>query len=128
MATLSDGWIVLRPPKRRDAAAIADAVQASLTELEPWLPWASSAYDEAAALEWIAHPGEHPFVIDDGTGRVIGSSNSRGEYPRDRPLRPQDLVVTLYQKLGIDPGTSFIDRAGRPISIGSDGQAIAELL
>ena len=52
MATLTDGRIALRPPERRDASAIADAVQASLTELEPWMPWASSAYDDSAALEW----------------------------------------------------------------------------
>ncbi len=29
-------------------------------------------------------------------GRVIGSSSARGEYPRSRPLRPQDLMTTLY--------------------------------
>jgi ribosomal-protein-serine acetyltransferase len=78
MATLTDGWIALRPPERRDASAIAEAVRASLTELEPWMPWASFAYDEAAALEWIAQPGEHPFLIDDGTGRVIGSCGLHG--------------------------------------------------
>jgi hypothetical protein len=60
-------------------------------------------------------------------GQLIGASNSRGEVPRDRPVRPQDLIVTLYQRLGIDPQTSFLDRAGRPISIGSTGQPIAEL-
>ena len=61
-------------------------------------------------------------------GQVIGSSNSRGEIPKDRPIRPEDLAVTLYRKLGIDPDYAFPDRAGRPISIGSTGQAIDELL
>jgi hypothetical protein len=61
-------------------------------------------------------------------GQVIGSSNARGETPRDLPIRPQDLCVTLYQRLGIDPRTTFYNRAGRPVTIGSDGQPIRQLL
>jgi hypothetical protein len=61
-------------------------------------------------------------------GRTIGASNSKGEVPKDRPVRPQDLMVTLYRQLGINPETSFTNRAGRPIPIGSDGQLITELL
>ncbi len=78
------------------------------------------------------HWGEVMSVLVAGGGvkggQVIGSSNSRGEVPRDRPLRPQDLAVTIYRKLGIDPETSFVDRSGRPIAIGSDGRVIEELL
>jgi hypothetical protein len=61
-------------------------------------------------------------------GRIIGASNSKGEVPKDRPVRPQDLTVTLYHQLGINPDTTFTNRAGRPIAIGSDGQVITELL
>jgi hypothetical protein len=61
-------------------------------------------------------------------GRIIGASNSKGEVPKDRPVRPQDLMATLYHQLQINPETSFSNRAGRPISIGSDGQPIRELL
>ena len=61
-------------------------------------------------------------------GRVVGSSNAKGEIPKDRPVRPQDLLVTLYHQLGIDPETSFTNRAGRPITIGSTAQVIRELL
>jgi hypothetical protein len=61
-------------------------------------------------------------------GQVIGSSNARGEVPRDRPLMPQDLAVTLYRKLGIDPELAFTNRAGRPIPINAGGRAIEELL
>jgi len=60
-------------------------------------------------------------------GRIIGSSNARGEVPKDRPVSPQDLIVTLYRQMGLDPETSFQNRAGRPISIGSTGQVIQEL-
>ena len=60
-------------------------------------------------------------------GRVIGSSNAKGETPRDTPVTPADLLVTLYRQMGLDPGTSFPNRAGRPISIGSTGRAIDDL-
>ena len=61
-------------------------------------------------------------------GRIVGASNSRGEVPRDRPLRPQDLLVTLYHQLGIDPETPFKNRAGQPVKIGSNGEPIVELI
>jgi uncharacterized protein (DUF1501 family) len=61
-------------------------------------------------------------------GRVVGASNAKGEIPKDRPVRPQDLLVTVYRQLGIDPGVSFTNWAGRPINIGSDGEVIRELL
>lgn len=60
-------------------------------------------------------------------GRLIGASNSKGEEPRDRAVSPQDLIVTVYHKLGLDPGTAFEDRTGRPIAIGSNGTLINEL-
>jgi hypothetical protein len=61
-------------------------------------------------------------------GRVIGASSSKGEVPKDRPVRPQDFFVTLYHQLGINSETTFTNRAGRPIPIGSDGQLVCELL
>jgi hypothetical protein len=61
-------------------------------------------------------------------GRVIGSSTSRGEYPRSHALRPQDLMATLYHQLGIDPETTFTNRAGQPIKIVSNGEIIRDLL
>jgi uncharacterized protein (DUF1501 family) len=61
-------------------------------------------------------------------GQVVGSSNSRGEVPKDRPLRPQDLIATVYHQLGINPSTTFLNRTGQPIKIGSDGEVIRELV
>jgi hypothetical protein len=61
-------------------------------------------------------------------GQTIGASNARGEYPKERPIRPQDLAVTLYQKLGIDPEATFQDRLDRPITVGNGGSPIRELL
>ncbi len=62
------------------------------------------------------------------TGQVIGSTNSKGEHPKDRPLTPNDLWATVYRHLGIDWSQSFPDFRGRPMPILPFGQPIAELL
>ena len=61
-------------------------------------------------------------------GRVVGSSNARGEVPKDRPTRPMDIWATVYHQLGLDLETSFLNPSGRPIPIGGDGKPIAELV
>jgi hypothetical protein len=43
-------------------------------------------------------------------------------------VRPQDLAVTIYHQLGIDPETTFTNRGGQPIKIGSNGEVIRELV
>jgi len=61
-------------------------------------------------------------------GQVIGSTNSRGEHPRERPLTPNDLWATMFRHLGIDyERTSFLDHTGRPMPILPYGTPIAEL-
>ena len=62
------------------------------------------------------------------TGQVIGSTTSKGETPKDRPLTPNDLWATVYKHLGIDPERSFPDHSGRPMPILPFGQPIDELL
>jgi hypothetical protein len=62
-------------------------------------------------------------------GQVIGSTNSRGEQPRDRPMTPNDLWATMFQHLGIDYNhTSYLDHTGRPMPILPGGTPIAELM
>jgi hypothetical protein len=62
------------------------------------------------------------------TGQVVGGTGARGDYPRERPLTPQDLLATVYRHLGIDPRQELTDAAGRPVPILAEGQPIAELL
>jgi uncharacterized protein (DUF1501 family) len=61
-------------------------------------------------------------------GQVIGSTTSKGEGPKDRRLRPSDVLATWYKYLGIDPTRTFPDRAGRPIPLLPDGEPIGELI
>jgi len=55
------------------------------------------------------------------TGQVIGSSNSKGEKPKERPLWPYDI-------LGIDTDQVFVNHVGRPVPILDREEAIRELL
>ena len=62
-------------------------------------------------------------------GQVVGSSNSRGELPKDRPVTAaRSDRSTVYHQLGINPSTTFLNRGGQPIKIGSDGEVIRELV
>lgn len=73
---LTDGNVTLRSPTDADASAVAEAVQASLETLSPWMPWATEGYDDDAAREWIhgiIDPSSVRFVIMDPAGRIIGS-------------------------------------------------------
>ncbi len=63
------------------------------------------------------------------TGQVVGSTDAKGEHPKDRPLSPNDLWATMFKHLGIDyTNTAFLDHRGRPMPILPDGEPIAELL
>lgn len=62
------------------------------------------------------------------TGRVVGATNSRGEYPTENPLTPNDVWATVYRHLGIDPSRAFPDHRGRPMPILPFGEPIGDLL
>jgi hypothetical protein len=62
------------------------------------------------------------------TGQVVGSTNAKGEEPKERPLSPNDLWATVYRHLGIDWTQSFLDHSGRPMPILPFGDPIEELL
>lgn len=48
-------------------------------------------------------------------GQVIGSTNRLGERAQDRPIHFQEVVATLYHRLGIDTRTTtLVDPSGRP--------------
>jgi hypothetical protein len=51
-------------------------------------------------------------------GYVYGSSDAHARYPAEKPVKPEDLAATIFQLLGIDPGTEIRDRNNRPLVIG----------
>jgi hypothetical protein len=61
-------------------------------------------------------------------GQVIGSSNAKGEIPKDNPYRPENVIATMYQHLGINPGTTIRDFTGRPHYLLANRRVIKELV
>ena len=61
-------------------------------------------------------------------GQAVGSSNARGEVPRDRRCTVPQVLSTIYQALGIDPSQTFPNNTGRPMYILDEREPIRELL
>lgn len=62
-------------------------------------------------------------------GQIIGSSDSLGEFPDERPVTPSDLAATVFTVLGIDPSHEQQTSDGRPVRVAPDGaRVIAGLL
>ncbi|MFT5528004.1 MAG: hypothetical protein ACI9HK_005991, partial [Pirellulaceae bacterium] len=61
-------------------------------------------------------------------GQIVGSTNSKGEHPHDRPLTPNDLWATVYNHLGINQDATIPDFTGRPQLLLPFGKPIRELL
>ena len=59
-------------------------------------------------------------------GYVYGKSDAHARFPEEKPVKPEDLAATLFQLLGIDPGTAIYDRDHRPLVIG--GNTIHEVI
>ncbi len=78
------------------------------------------------------HWGNSMFCLLGGGGvkggRIVGSTDRKGEAPKDNPLRPGDIHHTIYHCLGIDPSVHFLDYSGRPTIAVDHGAVIQELL
>jgi uncharacterized protein (DUF1501 family) len=60
-------------------------------------------------------------------GRVIGSSDEKGAFPRDNPQTPQDVLATIYDHLGVDITRQYMTPSGRPVAVLPSGQPIRAL-
>lgn len=78
------------------------------------------------------HWGNSMFCLLGGGGvkggQIVGSTNSRGERPASRPVRPEHIHATIYRCLGIDPKLQMLDHSGRPTNVLDDPTPIEELL
>jgi hypothetical protein len=61
-------------------------------------------------------------------GQVIGATNSKAEYPVEKPYTPYDMLATIYRHLGIDYHRTLTDFSGRPVQILNSGVPIAQLI
>jgi len=77
------------------------------------------------------HWGNSMFCLMGGGGVkggiVVGSTDAKGERPKDRPVTPCNIHATIYQVLGIDPKLQLLDPSGRPVNVLDDPTPIDEL-
>jgi len=61
-------------------------------------------------------------------GIVLGESDPRAEFPKEHPVSPQDVLATMYHRLGINRHKSFVNDANRPVEILNYGEPIKDIL
>jgi uncharacterized protein (DUF1501 family) len=78
------------------------------------------------------HWGEAMSVLMAGGGLkggvAVGSTDARGERPKDRPTTPEDVLATVYHVMGVDYHHNFLNHSGRPVPVLNRGEPIRELL
>ena len=61
-------------------------------------------------------------------GRIVGKSDEIGAYPVERPVKPNEIVATIYRSLGLNLETHLPGPNSRPYPLVDFGtQAINEL-
>ena len=61
-------------------------------------------------------------------GQVVGATDHQGYAAIENIYAPENLVSSVYLKMGIDPNTILYDRSGRPVHLVSDARPIAEIM
>jgi hypothetical protein len=61
-------------------------------------------------------------------GQVIGSTNSKAEYPTSRPVSPADFNAIIYRAVGLKPEDTVLDTSGRPTQLVPGGEVPFELV
>ena len=61
-------------------------------------------------------------------GVVVGASDSRGAFVKDRPISPEDILATVFHLKGIGDETTIPDRLNRSVRLTANGSVIPELL
>ena len=61
-------------------------------------------------------------------GQAVGSTTARGERPKDSPYTVPNVLSSLYQAIGIDPGMTFPNGSGRPMYVLDEREPVKELM
>jgi hypothetical protein len=61
-------------------------------------------------------------------GIVVGESDAHAEFPKERPISPQDILSTMYHQLGINQTKEYSNDAARPVPILNYGEPIKEII
>lgn len=78
------------------------------------------------------HWGNSMFCLMGGGGvkggMLYGSTDAKGERPKDKACTPSNIHATIYEVLGVDPKLQLLDPSGRPVNVLEDPTPIRELL
>ena len=61
-------------------------------------------------------------------GQVVGATDRHGYAAVEKIYGPENLVSSVYTKLGINPDKIIYDNTGRPVHLVSDSRLIAEIM
>ena len=98
------------------ATLISDLADRGL--LDTTIVWWIGEFGRTPKVDWKSpwNGGRHHYghvfstVVAGGGfkgGQVVGASTAKGEYVKDRPVYPSDLIATMYELLGIDPAAGL---------------------
>ncbi|MCP5556642.1 MAG: DUF1501 domain-containing protein [Verrucomicrobiaceae bacterium] len=59
-------------------------------------------------------------------GQVVGETDARAEFPKDRPIYPEDITKTVYYAMGIQD-LEAKDKLGRAYNLLDEGEPLTEL-
>ncbi|MBI4472347.1 MAG: DUF1501 domain-containing protein [Acidobacteria bacterium] len=60
-------------------------------------------------------------------GRVYGSTDDTGSEVKDDPVHVEDLIATVYDRVGIDPNHEYQTDIGRPVRLSNNGKIVTRL-
>ena len=60
-------------------------------------------------------------------GQNIGATDETAGAIKDYPCSIEDLITTIYDRLGIDYNKEYLSPIGRPVRIANGGQVIKKL-
>src|SRR5882672_10869197 len=128
--TMRDGFL----PRwdRAYTALIEDLDQRGLLETTMVVAWGE--FGRSPLLNNRAGRDHWPHVFSAALagggiqgGRVVGSSDDKGGYPKENPKTPQDVLATIYRHVGVDVNAEYLDHTGRPRPVLPSGKPVDEL-
>jgi len=95
--------------------------------LDSTIVWCCGEFGRTPKIDWGApwnggrnHYGQVFSALVAGGGfkggRVVGSSDPKGEEVKDRPVYPCDLLGSIYELMGIDPEGELPNPMGLPLT------------
>jgi len=108
------------------ATLLADLAEHGL--LESTIVWCCGEFGRTPRIDWGPpwnggrnHYGKVFSALVAGGGfkggRVVGSSDAKGEEVKDRPVYPCDLLGSIYELMGIDPAGKLANPMDLPLTV-----------